>query len=152
MPLDLTAGSSSGGVSNVGLRWELPIHLFDALFFLQQGRMTVPLQASRQAELLLVHIRMTIQQGLSERHLQRIPHLILLSKSWYHGQLKPLLAKWLVMYLSLRRPSGLTDDQMLTYLMLPKVRTRLSVCWSSRSSANKRIRMLTPHVCFSFLL
>jgi hypothetical protein len=92
----------------------------DAVFYLQQGRMTVPLQASRQAELLLVHIRNTITAGLANRHLQKIPHLVLLSKQFYHGELKPLLAKWLVMYLSLRRPSGLTDDQILTYLMLPK--------------------------------
>ena len=128
MPLDLTDGRSGAGpqttlnqstqASSKGLRFEVPIHLFDAIFYVQQGRMTVPLQASRQAEVLLHAIRATIIRGIEERFLQRIPHLVLLSKAWYHGELKPLLAKWLVMFLSLRRPSGLSDEQMLRYLMM----------------------------------
>lgn len=102
------------------MRWEVPIHLLEVLMFHQHGRMTVPLQASRQAEMLLREIKVMIEKGVANRHLQQIPHIVLLSKQFYHGELKPLLARWLVMFLAMRRPSGLTDDQMLAYLMLPK--------------------------------
>ena len=82
--------------------------------------MTVPLHGSREAELLLTQFQSIIETGFQQRVLQRTPHLVCLSRPFYHKQLKPLLARWLVLWLSFQQSSHLTDQQMLTYLMQPK--------------------------------
>jgi hypothetical protein len=51
-PLDLTRNKSAKG-----LRWEIPIHLLDAVFYAMIGRMSVPLQGSREADVVLKQIK-----------------------------------------------------------------------------------------------
>jgi len=116
-PLDLTLNKKQKG-----LRWELPMHLLDALFYTQLGRMSVPLHASREADNILKQIKGVVEIGFQKRHLQKTPHFVLLSRNWYHRELKPLLAKWVVIWLSFGQTvaSGLNDDQMLKYLLLKK--------------------------------
>ena len=114
-PLDLTLNKSQKG-----LRWEIPLFLLDAVFFGTEGRMTVPLHNSREAEMTLNKIRDVLDKGYQQRDLQRTPHLVLLSRAFYHIHLKPLLARWIVIWMSFRQASGLTDDQMYSYLMLVK--------------------------------
>ena len=114
-PLDLTLNKSQKG-----LRWEIPMFMLDAIFFASQGRMTVAMHGSREAEVTLEHLKAVIDEGYGQRDIQRTPHLILLSRAYYHLKVKPLLARWIVIWMSFRQANGLTDDQMYNYLMIAK--------------------------------
>jgi hypothetical protein len=43
----------SGGWCRTGLRWKIPFHLLDAIFYNSEGKMTVNFKDSREAVLLL---------------------------------------------------------------------------------------------------
>ena len=114
-PLDLTLNRSQKG-----LRWEIPLFMLDAVYYATEGRMTVPMHGSREAEVCLAQIKAVLDDGYAQRDLQRTPHLVLLSRAFYHTKLKPLLARWIVIWMSFRQASGLKDEQMYNYLMLTK--------------------------------
>ena len=114
-PLDLTLNKSQKG-----LRWEIPLFLLDAVYYATEGRMTVPMHGSREAQLTLAQIKQVLDDGYAQKSLQRTPHLVLLSRAFYHVKLKPLLARWIVIWMSFRQASGLTDNQMFDYLTLTK--------------------------------
>ena len=111
-PLDFTRNKAG-----MGLRWEMPYHLFDAFFYAMEGRMTVPFQESREALRILNDIKAKIEEGLGSKVMQRTPHLVLLNTTWYHAQLKPLLANWMLLWLASKRLSGLKDEQIINYLL-----------------------------------
>jgi hypothetical protein len=99
-----------------GLRYEIPYHLLDALFYAMEGRLVVPFHESREAMKLLEKIKAVVERGLQAKLLQRTPHLVLLNTSFYHRELRPLLASWGIFFLNSKRLSGLTDDEMQTFL------------------------------------
>ena len=49
--------------------------------------------------------------------LQKMPHLVVLSRNFYNSRLKPLLVQWLVIWFSLQKKSGLSDAQIREFLM-----------------------------------
>lgn len=133
-----------------GLRWELPHALLDGIFYaldLTEGnppKLTSALLASREAENVLLQIKEVITEGVSTffffsglvcgllvwfediqisvRALQHTPHLILLSRVFYMNKMLPLLAKWMVLWISLLKKAvkGVTDDLILKYLVTPR--------------------------------
>ena len=64
--------------SNEGERWNLPIHLFDAFLYCSTGKIS-SFEQSGAALDLLKQMSSVIQQGIAERSLQRLPHIILLN-------------------------------------------------------------------------
>ena len=100
-----------------GLRYEIPYHLMDALFYAMEGRLVVPFHESREAMKLLEKIKAVVERGLQAKLLQRTPHLVLLNTSFYHRELRPLLASWSMLFLSSKRLSGLTDEEIMGFLM-----------------------------------
>jgi hypothetical protein len=66
---------------------------------------------------ILNKITNIIEIGLKEKTLQKTPHLVLLDRFFYHQQLRPLLAQWLMLFLSTKRLTGITEQQAMTYLM-----------------------------------
>jgi hypothetical protein len=56
-----------------GERWDLPIHLLDALFYHSTGRVSTFEQRGVAAD-ILKRISSSIQLGIQGRHLQRLPH------------------------------------------------------------------------------
>lgn len=114
-PLDFTRNKVG-----TGLRWEVPFHLLDGLFFAVSGVLTVPFAESRAAALLLAELTKVVETGFTQKWLQRTPHLVLLSLPFYHSQIKPLMARWAMLYLySKRLPSGtsVTDEYLYQYLL-----------------------------------
>ena len=67
------------------LRWLLPIHLLDAIFYCDTGRMSVPFKSSKRANSILRRLSHIMEEGYSSRALQKTPHCILLNTDWYHG-------------------------------------------------------------------
>lgn len=56
-----------------GERWNLPVHLFEALFF-KQHAVAVKSDGDVPALVILQKIEQVIQSGITEKYLQRHPH------------------------------------------------------------------------------
>jgi len=109
--LDLTQTQSGKG-----FRWEIPFHLLDALFFATEGRMTMKLHGSAQAEAVLLEMKEAIDEGSKLRVLQRTPHLVLLSRHFYNTRIRPILTRWAVFWFSMQRKAGLEDKEIVAFL------------------------------------
>jgi len=77
----------------------------------------VAFKDSREAITILEQISSMIQQGIAEKHLQQTPHLVLLNKPFYHKELKPLLARWQLLYLRQKRLPTVDDKHLLSYMV-----------------------------------
>ena len=98
-------------------RWELPIHILDAIFAATQG--AEPQTKGEQAEGILKRLRTTINDGYKKSFLQRSPHMVLLSEEFYMRDLKPILGEWTVLWL-LRQGFDLTkvtQQRLLKYIL-----------------------------------
>ena len=62
--------------------------------------MSVPFEESRDAVAVLDKIKAVVDKGVEKRYFQRTPHLVLLSRSFYSRELKPLLAEWIAIFLA----------------------------------------------------
>ena len=81
-------------------RWLLAMHLIDALFHHQTRHLTLAaLQDAPEALQLLGRVRVVLEDGRQRHALQSSPHLLLLDEAFYHQQLKPLLARWCLLFL-----------------------------------------------------
>ena len=54
----------------VGLRWEIPYHLLDAMFYCVDNRMTVPFHDSGIARAVLGDLKSALVQGYEQKLLQ----------------------------------------------------------------------------------
>ena len=140
-PLDFTTATrsrnSKGGRGEVGLRWQVPFHLLDAVFFastseehhkdddMMEGsdgssrarHKKKSLIESREAHSIIHKIRAEVNQGAADKLLQRSPHLVLASKRWYNDVLMPLLVDWSLLWLAEKKVVGVKDDDMRSYLL-----------------------------------
>ena len=110
-PLDLTQTSAGKG-----FRWDIPLHLLDALFFATTGRMALSLHGSAEAEMVLQQMQAVIDEGSRLRVLQRTPHLVLLSRHFYTTRIRPVLTRWAVFWFSMQRKAGLEDADVVAFL------------------------------------
>lgn len=101
----------------IGLRWDLFWHLIDAIFYFSTGKMSVAFKDSREAITILEQISSVIRMGISEKHFQHTPHLVLLNRQYYHQQLKPLIARWQLLYLRNKRLPTVEDTHLISYMV-----------------------------------
>ena len=113
--LDLSLPSSSSSVA--GMRWLLPLHVLDALFFVSSGKTTRDLSDSASAERILGDLRTAVMQGVSDLAVQVVPHLVVLDVNFYHVSLKPLFAQWALTFLSDKGFAFISNDQLLDYIL-----------------------------------
>ena len=59
--------------SDDGERWGLPIHLLDALFYTNSGKVSTYEQRGTALD-ILKRFSSVVHQGIAERSLQRLPH------------------------------------------------------------------------------
>jgi hypothetical protein len=126
-PLDFSTSKAGNG-----LRWGVPFHLLDALL-----PEYVPPNAAggagasagasggggtavngKEAHWLRQSIRAVLEEGFEARSLQRQPHLTLLSVEFYHSKLKPLLARWAMLWLQTKKLEldGVSVDEATNYI------------------------------------
>ena len=94
-PLDFTRSAVLGA----GVRWQLQWHFFDAIFYSSEERMTVKFEDSMQAIGILKRLREVIEKGKSLKALQQTPHLVVLDRSFYHKQMRPILSEWVLLFM-----------------------------------------------------
>ena len=101
----------------MGLRWDIQWHALDAIFYYSKRKMSVAFKDSREAITILEQISNMIQQGIAAKHMQQTPHLVLLNKAYYHKELKPLIARWQLLYLRNKRLPTVDDKHLLSYMV-----------------------------------
>lgn len=63
-----------------------------------------------RAKATLEAIRVAIDEGCASRLLQRTPHVVLLSRKFYHEKLMPLLAQWVLLWMRQRKLREISDE------------------------------------------
>ncbi len=111
-PLDFTRSQIGNG-----LRWAVPFHLLNAIFYYTERKVPPDFVASREARLVLEELSAKIAIGKEQKLIQTTPHVVLLSRSFYTKVLKPIMARWALLFLLQRRFNGVTEKQLLAYLM-----------------------------------
>ena len=111
-PLDFSTSKKGNG-----LRWKIPFHLLDAMFYTQTGKMTVDFKQSREAFVILNKLTAVVKAGCDQKLLQRSPHLAIVDKKYYARHMKPLLARWLLVWLSSKQITGVKHNDLLEYLL-----------------------------------
>ena len=104
--------------SPIGARWQGAFHLLDGFFSCQlpPGPGVVAFDGSGQAAAILNRLQSSVKIGLQQKHLQASPHLALLSVEFYHEELLPILADWMLLWLRRRHPIAVPDAELLAYL------------------------------------
>ena len=97
-------------------RWAVPFHLLDALFFCSNGVVPDAWRNNRIAMALLKKLKAAVDKGFEVKHLQRTPHLILISTVFYKNELKQLLCRWMLLLLRKFKLRELRDEQVLSFL------------------------------------
>lgn len=97
-------------------RWTCAIHALDAVFFVERKAMSVPFQQSGRAHQILSELSLVIEEGYEQRALQRSPHLTLLNTDWYNSTMKPIMARWLLLWLEANHVAGVPSEQLEAYL------------------------------------
>jgi hypothetical protein len=108
----------------IGLRWDIQWHLLDAVFYYSKRKMSVEFKDSREAITILESMSSIIQQGIANKYMQYTPHLVLLNRNFYHKELKPLLARWQLLYLRNKRLPSVEDKHLLSYMMVGPLKDR----------------------------
>ena len=73
-------------------------------------------RVQRRAHRCLEQLTKIIEEGYACRALQRSPHLVLLNVEWYHTAMRPVLARWMLLWLEANHISGLTSAQIEAYI------------------------------------
>jgi len=98
------------------LRWKLPMHLIDALFYFQTHRVSVSMKESPESKATLNEVAEVLRKGLRSNALQGTPHLTLLNLDFYEKEMKKVFAKWLLLFLKAQHFAGLSDADTIEYI------------------------------------
>lgn len=95
----------------------MPIHILDAIFYVESSRLTVGFKQSSRAKEILDSLRVVINKGYEIRALQRNPHIVLLNIEWYHSTLKPVMADWLYMWIETQHLGTISEKLVKQYIL-----------------------------------
>ena len=89
MPLDLSP-----------LRWALPLHVLDAMFYVTTGRLSIQdFRLDESSLKVLSEIKAAVNEGIKSRALGVNPHIYLLQDDFYHDKLRQPFSEWCFVWL-----------------------------------------------------
>lgn len=102
-------------------RWLFALHLLDAVLAacpggrgLTPGASGVVIDMNAEVADVLDSMRAIVRDGVADYALQLSPHLVMLREDWYHSALKPVVARWAVIWMrhvrSVRADFGVLAD------------------------------------------
>ena len=97
-------------------RWHLAMHLVDAVFYAEVGRV-VTAESSSRATQILETLRRVLEEGYAAMALQRVPHIVLLNPAWYHEQMKPVMAEWVILWMEQNHFKGLDHSELILAIL-----------------------------------
>merc|ERR1719424_1205947 len=120
-------------------RWQCAIHCCDAVFYAERRSMSVSFEQSARARAVLEELLLVIEAGYAEHTLQRSPHLTLLNEEWYVAAMKPIMARWMLLWLEANHVSGLRTEYMEAYITRD-CRPLRAEAWSEAVEAKAAVR------------
>jgi hypothetical protein len=93
------------------------VHILDAIFYAETGKMSVGFHQSRRAFGILDQLKDVIQEGYKQRALQKNPHIVLLNPDWYHENMKPIMVDWIHLWLEAQHLSGISEEDIKLYVL-----------------------------------
>ena len=110
-----------------GDRWELPMHMMEAIFAcssaiqhmeLASTRNVTSVDPSMEGDMILSRLQNEVEKAFKERFMQKNPHVVLLNEEFYHERVKPVIAEWLLLFFRNKKVSEalLPTDVALQYL------------------------------------
>jgi hypothetical protein len=101
------------------LRWKLPVHILDAVFYSERGNISKSLgfRDSNRAKSILEELKVVIDEGYRIKALQRSPHIVLLNPAFYDSSMKPIIAKWILLWLETQHFIGISEENMHKYIL-----------------------------------
>ncbi len=100
----------------VGLRWQLSLHLVDALLHCATKTTTLDYSDHAVASRCLRDLSAAMEAGVQARLVQTTPHLVVLDRGFYDASLRPLFAQWVLVWLADKGISGVSHASMLAYI------------------------------------
>ena len=73
---------------------------------------------------VLDKIREIVLSGIERKMLQTVPHIVLLSRAFYRKELRPTLARWLLIWFGTKKLVGVPDDVVIRYLLRQETRNQ----------------------------
>ena len=133
-------------------RYEFPLFMFDAVFYQRIGRTSTHDPVGDQNK-ILTDLAAVIDRGISELAFQNTPHPILLKKPFYHEFMKPLLARWAMIWVmkskhiqddvNINDPEKVVTD--ITTLMTPQMEQQVRAYISARPLDKKTKEYVTAN-------
>ena len=59
----------------------------------------------------------SIKSGHEQNFVQLVPHFVLTNQTFYHEKLKPLLSRWILLWLGTKQALGAPKEEILQYLL-----------------------------------
>lgn len=103
-------------VTEAGERWDLPMHLLDAIFFASLGKISTFEQRGNALDIVR-RLSTVIKEGYAASALQRLPHITLLNPQYFNEKVKPIMAEWAYLWLEKHHLHGIDRDETLRYLL-----------------------------------
>jgi len=98
-------------------RWNLAVHIIDAVFYTSRGKMSVAFKQSSRAIKILERLKEIAELGYASRALLSRPHLVLLNPQFYHSKMKSIFANWVLLFFEQSSMPTLSRREMLTMLL-----------------------------------
>jgi hypothetical protein len=100
-----------------GLRWQISFHLIDAVHYCWTKKTSKDYRDNAIAERALKGLHSSFLAGINSKQVQVTPHLVVLDDMFYAETLKPLFAEWILIWLSDKGISGLSQADLLAYIL-----------------------------------
>ena len=157
--LDLTLAPKDSPVGEdgtkrwVGLRWQLSLHLIDALLYCSTRRTTADFADNANAGRALRGLHAAFEAGRQAKAIQATPHLVVLDRAYYDSTLRPLFAQWILVWLSDKGISGLTHAHILEYMERSAAASPEALAEVQRHCSDDSLKLLNlAHTLLSSIL
>ena len=105
------------GLREGGRRWDLPLHLWDAIFCSMTQQPPPHLRNDPYAKNILQKLSDVLNEGYRSESLQRRPHIVLLDTEFYKKRMLAELTEWMLLYIKDEIISHLTRGLEATGLL-----------------------------------
>jgi hypothetical protein len=146
--LDLTIApkgspeNDDGSKRWAGLRWQVSFHLIDAVHYCWTRTTSLDYRDNAIAERALRSLYTAFQKGIEDKLIQATPHLVVLDHGYYSSTLKPLFAQWIMVWLSDKGISGVSQAVILDYILKSGAASKETLTDIKKSCSAESLKIL----------
>ena len=140
------------GLREGGRRWDLPLHLWDAIFCSMTQQPPPHLRNDPYAKNILQKLSDVLNEGYRSESLQRRPHIVLLDTEFYKKRMLAELTEWMLLYIKDEIISAVDDSELREFLLRRKEAPKCKddqqlqpVDWKLINLARDWLNVFLPH-------